>query len=39
MDNMSAEDIKRRRGAIRTALLLLAMVVALFMAVIIGRWK
>jgi hypothetical protein len=33
------EDIKRRRGAIRTALLLLAMVVGLFVAVIIGNWK
>jgi hypothetical protein len=39
MDNMSAEDIKRRRGAIRTALLLLAMVVGLFFAVIMGNWK
>jgi hypothetical protein len=36
---MSAEEIKRKRGAIRTALLLLAIVVGLFIAVIIGNWK
>jgi hypothetical protein len=36
---MSAEDAQRRRGAIRTGLILLAIVVALFVAVIIKNWK
>lgn len=35
---MPAEDSERRRGAIRTGLILLAIVVALFLAVIIKNW-
>jgi hypothetical protein len=35
---MSAEDSERRRGAIRTALILLAIVAVLFLSVIIRKW-
>jgi hypothetical protein len=36
---MSAEDAERRRGAIRTALILLAIVVGLFLAVVLKHWE
>jgi hypothetical protein len=36
---MPAEEARRRRGAIRTALILLAMVVAIFVTVLVKNWK